>query len=119
MPRSKLVIWRMVIHLYPLVIGNPYIGYINPHYWVDDHPLLYGNDGSLDLSTYIQENYNTPLEHTQSAIPGSPTMKGIPAYSLLVKVARGVFQRCVETTLEYIDMFLLEVEVILYVHIIQ
>ena len=24
-----------------------------------------------------------------------PTMKGIPAYSLLVKVARGVFQRCV------------------------
>ena len=28
-------------------------------------------------------------------------MKGIPAYSLLVKVARGVFQRCVETTLEY------------------
>ena len=29
-----------------------------------------------------------------------------------------MFQRCVETTLEYIDMFLLEVEVILYVHII-
>ena len=27
-------------------------------------------------------------------------MKGIPAYSLLVKVARGVFQRWVETTLE-------------------
>ena len=28
-------------------------------------------------------------------------MKGIPAYSLLVKVARGVFQRCVETSLEF------------------
>ena len=27
-------------------------------------------------------------------------MKGIPAYSLLVKVAWGVFQRCVETTLD-------------------
>ncbi len=22
---------------------NPYNGYINPYYWVDDHPLLYGN----------------------------------------------------------------------------
>ena len=30
-------------------------------------------------------------------------MKGIPTYSLLVKVARGVFQRCVEseTTLDF------------------
>ena len=27
---------------------NPYNGYINPYYWVDDHPLLYGNNGSLD-----------------------------------------------------------------------
>ena len=32
--------------------GNPYNGYINPYYWVDDHPLLYGNHGSLDPSTY-------------------------------------------------------------------
>ena len=28
--------------------GNPYNGYINPYYWVDDHPLLYGNNGSLE-----------------------------------------------------------------------
>ena len=34
------------------LIGNPYNGYINPYYWVDDHPLLYGNNGSLDPSTY-------------------------------------------------------------------
>ena len=27
---------------------NPYNGYINPYYRVDDHPLLYGNTGSLD-----------------------------------------------------------------------
>ena len=27
----------------------------------------------------IHKNYNTPVEHTQSAIPGSPTMKGIPS----------------------------------------
>ena len=31
---------------------NPYNGYINPYYWVDDHPLLYGNNGSLDPGTY-------------------------------------------------------------------
>ena len=42
-PGSKLVVLGMVIH--PL-IGNPYSGYINPYYWVDDHPLLYGNNGS-------------------------------------------------------------------------
>ena len=25
--------------------------YFHPYYWVDDHPLLYGNNGSLDPST--------------------------------------------------------------------
>jgi len=30
---------------------NPYNGYINNYYWVDDHPLLYGNAGSLDPGT--------------------------------------------------------------------
>ena len=29
-------------NLQPL-IGNPYNGFFNPYYWVDDHPLLYGN----------------------------------------------------------------------------
>ena len=37
----------------PTFNRNPYHGYINPYYWVDDHPLLYGNNGSLDSSTYI------------------------------------------------------------------
>ena len=49
MPGSKLLVLGMVIQ--PL-IGNPYKGYINPYYWVDDLPLLYGNNGSLDPSTY-------------------------------------------------------------------
>ena len=49
-PWSKAAILGMVIQ--PL-IGNPYNGYINPYYWVDDHPLLYGNIGSLDPSTYV------------------------------------------------------------------
>ena len=52
MPWSKVAILGMVIQ--PL-IGNPYNGYINPYYWADDHPLLYGNSGSLDPGTY-EEN---------------------------------------------------------------
>ena len=43
---KPVAILGMVIQ--PL-IGN---GYINPYYWVDDHPLLYGNNGSLDPSTW-------------------------------------------------------------------
>ena len=31
---------------HPTFNMNPYNGYINPYYWVDDHPLLYGNNGS-------------------------------------------------------------------------
>ena len=48
-PGSKVLVLGMG-DLQPL-IGNPYNGYINPYYWVDDHPLLYGNNGSLDPST--------------------------------------------------------------------
>ena len=36
-----------------LLIGNPYNGHINPYYFFDDHPLLYGNDGSLDPGTFV------------------------------------------------------------------
>ena len=37
--------------LQPL-IGNPYNGYINLYYWVDDHLQLQGTNGSLDPSTH-------------------------------------------------------------------
>ena len=37
---------------HPTFNRNPYNGYINPYYWVDDHPLLCGNNGSLDPGTY-------------------------------------------------------------------
>ena len=49
-PWSKVAILGMVI---PPFSRNPYNGYINPYYWVDDHPLLYGNNGSLDPGTYV------------------------------------------------------------------
>ena len=51
----------------------------------------------------FQENYNTPIRAHPNQSP-SPTMKGVPWKSLLVKVARGVFQRCVETTLEKLNI---------------
>ena len=38
---------------HPTFSRNPYNGYINPYYWVDDHPLLYGNNGSLDPGTHV------------------------------------------------------------------
>ena len=53
-PGSKRLVLGMVIQ--PL-IGNPHNGYINPYYWVDDHPLLYGiNNGGLDPSTDEQHS---------------------------------------------------------------
>ena len=38
---------------HPTFNRNPYNGYINPYHWVDDHPLLYGNNGSLDPGTHL------------------------------------------------------------------
>ena len=37
---------------------NPYNAYINPYYWVDDHPLIYGNNVSLDPGTHGKEHTN-------------------------------------------------------------
>ena len=48
-PGSKLLVLGMVIP--PLIGILIYNGYINPYYWVDDHPLLYGSNGSLDPGT--------------------------------------------------------------------
>ena len=45
---QEFAIWGMVI---PPLIGNPYNGYINPYYWVDDYPL-HGNNGSLEPITH-------------------------------------------------------------------
>ncbi len=44
---------------HPTFNRNPYNGYINPYYWVDDHPLLYGNNGSLDPGTHRQPREST------------------------------------------------------------
>ena len=52
-PWSRLS--RFVGDGHPTFYRKPYNGYINPYYWVDDHPLLYGNNGSLDPGTYIRK----------------------------------------------------------------
>ena len=51
-PGSTGSLWLgIVIHL---PIGNPYyMAKKKPYYWVDDHPLFYGNTGSLDSGIYI------------------------------------------------------------------
>ena len=39
--------------LIPSLIGNPYNGYINPYYWVDEFiPYDVEKNGSLDPGTY-------------------------------------------------------------------
>ena len=38
---------------HPTFNRNPYNGYINPYYWVDDHPLIYGNNASLDPGMFF------------------------------------------------------------------
>ena len=48
--------------------------------------------GFLNHQKHVSKQITAYPQNTPRAIPRSPTMKGIPAYSLLVKVARGVFQ---------------------------
>ena len=50
-PSCAMVKSRYIGDGHPTFNRNPYNGYINPYYWVDDHPLLYGNNGSLDPGT--------------------------------------------------------------------
>ncbi len=60
----------------PTFKRNPYNWYIKPYYWVDDHPLLYGNNGSLDLSTHeVCTLKQTNTHHTWELIFG-PIKRG-------------------------------------------
>ena len=53
---------------------NPYTGYINPYYWVDDHPLLYGNNVSLDPGTHAATLH--PFFYWKSQIGNNPQQPG-------------------------------------------
>ena len=56
--------------LQPL-IGNPYNGYIKPYYWVDDHPLLYGNFMGVDRPVCTHWSHNLDLK-PKGSIFGRP-----------------------------------------------
>ena len=43
----------------PPLIGNPYNGYINPCYWVDDQTLLHANNASLDPIAHMDQRLST------------------------------------------------------------
>ena len=66
---------------HPTCNRNPYNGYINPYYWVDDHPLLYGNNGSLDPGTYnvitsfgsYYSDQRRPINHALKTATQHPT----------------------------------------------
>ena len=57
-PGSKLPMLGMVI---PTFVGILIMGYINPYNWIDDHPLSYGNNGSLDPSRNECDTHLTPI----------------------------------------------------------
>ena len=46
----------------PPLIGNPYNGYKHHYYWVDDHPILHGNDESLDQKAHIFKIYSSMIQ---------------------------------------------------------
>ena len=61
---NRISMCRYIGDGHPTFNRNPYNGYLNPYYWVDDHPLLYGNNGSLDPSTCAL-NTNTADQRRQ------------------------------------------------------
>ncbi len=55
-PICAMVKSRYIGDGHPTFNKNPYNGYINPYYWVDDHPLLYWNNRSLDPGTFGEDS---------------------------------------------------------------
>ena len=74
---------------HPTFNRNPYNWYIKPHYWVDDHPLLYGNNGSLDPSTYhikhpFDKNVTLGYQFVGKQRPGKTRMDKIDSPAISV-----------------------------------
>ena len=95
---SSYVPWSKVGYIgdgHPTFNRNPYNGYINPYYWVDDHPLLYGNNGSLDPGTYVvvilpETNSKRPQKWWFPS-PESPRFQGAPIFRCELLVLGSVF----------------------------
>ena len=60
-----------------LLIGNPYNGYINPYYWIDEF-FPYGNSGSLDPIAQV-DLYGQIIKSYQPRFPWNKTISwGVP-----------------------------------------
>ena len=55
LPKCAMVKSRYIGDGHTTFNRNPFNLYINPYYWVDDHPLLYGNNESLDPGTNVEK----------------------------------------------------------------
>ena len=88
MVENKFLYWGC--SLIPPLIGNPYsILYIDPYYWVDDHPYLFSNNGSLDPIAHIYVKLSAlgtvrsePFE--ENSLTARPTCKMGHHYSCTV-----------------------------------
>ena len=63
-----------------MVNRNPCNGYINHYYWLDDHPLLYGNNGSLDPGTVVKHIWSAKKAFRRSQVTKQD--KSIPCFSI-------------------------------------
>ncbi len=68
---------RYIGYGHPTCNRNPYNGYINPYYWVDDHPLLYGNNRSLDPGT-CEKNWFPSTKKNNTNLTACRTWKKSP-----------------------------------------
>ena len=80
---------------HPTFNRNPYNGHINPYYWVDDHPLLYGNNVSLDPgknnshSKVTLFSLITPFLALRTTMSAKSSREALPANDFFSVALRG------------------------------
>ena len=66
---------------HPTFNRNPYKGYINPYYWVDDHPLVYGKEfrpwHMSRVSSLTTAGFSLSDPQTSMVVSGSAKFGGI------------------------------------------
>ena len=61
---------------------NPYNGYINPYYWVDDHPLLYGAPGIClaTIDAAVSQLFGQAVDNMTNSSNDSGMKDGVCTY---------------------------------------
>ena len=77
MPWSRYIvlIWFMVIHPI-MVIGNPYYGYVNPHWWCDGHEI----NMSIQIIFWLDSRMNSKVHNDTAPDSGG----GVSAFETMV-----------------------------------